>query len=102
VAPLKASATLQSTPLLFRPASLTETPFLIGAVWHGVQTLVNLSMTCENMYPHSVDYSLQLVSLNGTEAVFVLAGNAMDLVNNKLSAFYNNQTTTTIKQTNNY
>lgn len=64
--------------------NVTAVPFLEGAVWHGTQTLVNFTNPmCEAMYPHSVDYSLQLVSINDlNEAVFVLAGNAMDLVQN--------------------
>ncbi len=66
---------------------LQRTAFLPGAVWHGVQTLVDLSPACEDAYPHSVDYSLQLVSLYGTQAVFVLSGNAWDLLANNVTGY---------------
>lgn len=63
--------------------NVTAVAFLTGAVWHGTQVLVNFTdPMCEEKYPHTVDYSLQLIKLVGSDAVFVLAGNAMDLVRN--------------------
>ncbi len=66
---------------------IERTALLPGAVWHGVQTLVDLSPACEDAYPHSVDFSLQLVTLNGTQAVFVLSGNAWDLLANNATGY---------------